>query len=1455
MTNPAASPSSSPDLSSKGRLNVLNQQFTQADSVAPQPLSPEVRGLSSNFSTRQDLIDVVEKSMEGAKNTDLKKLRIYEIALKILTIIGMAIFFAVPICMLLGVPLWIPIVACIGAGIVLSIAKGCLQKRCQQIRQEYRALHLYYCYLLSNKDSIDGSLLSRYNICLRKAEEKLHGVFPEERAPNHPLSADKKYDFAGLAHQRYQVDAAIGIPSVQDTFWRAVAQQVKSVKDEIIAGKKTSADLELVSEQALLVGGVDVSAAKDKASLMDITRSLLNMLAWGACVGKEARETVQRYQMRFLNSPLMADWCGANLSSSAQDFLVDGQNLLEIASKHHTKVQSAVEQMWLVPVLGKVRNWRDQIKQLPQHKTQVDSLWEVYRNIEQLMHEICIEEGISPSIQRGLRTVTNKYLRGDLQKLFAKEESSLKEEEFAAVYESICSCADFVVSLLEGHLEVFPTTSMQNIEKSVYQRLLQAVVPLGGNKFSKGRMTTHIDNICKVVRSGQALHKELGQVMKSHPEHRFHKLLSTAEKLQAFISNPKWGASAVHLSPQDSLEQKQKFAAVLQGIQTRLAEWRDRYGVFKETKLNLIVSTDFTNETGKLLSKCRGVVDSCSLLGTAVQYLDDCEHALHADLGNIGKIEDSKELASVREEFNSLVSELSNIQGQLEQISLPIYEEGMSGQRLLLNTMLSSPVSLQKKILEKGAALEDLATTNRLENTISSKETTLEMVSHGYEHLSRLLGEINSFEDCLEKSQNGNITTNTMQQLIKRAGGLALMLSSFTPDSMTGLLDRLEELSTETLPVLEKSDTSSAVSAAEGIAQASYQRVNGVARAKANRTLNAFTKLIKDLRASLRNSMITKAIIGAVLSIAFSCLAIALFSVQLTWLPIVFCVLALGVEVIPSLLSTWINQRNWKLEVASLAKQLASDNRKLPYPQQDVQDIKKLEKLRNIYGLDGLIEFRVAEAALLAAQKLPEEQKQETLQSTVKALRADAKALDKAFQQLPKEYQSLFSKKATKASLKKSTTEKTSSSLEREVAAIEARQDEYHAACLQFESMNMRFLAEQRKAKSLESLLTQKRKGMVNIDKKESLYNEIISRLKKIVVRKEGVLAKKVSREELSTKVRALLDLDRQLTKAYEDRNVEESNKAHRNMQAMFSKLAEEGNLQEVKDLLELDMCLGNTEQGIYYTEQGRVLGTSVIRNPQQLLQYGESLFASYDKEENIPLLRFVLGAGWRVTREACAELKHLYKRLQQDPSQLSPEDYSNTYKTLRRFLKAREDLRPDLRLPFKGGEFDICVQQQILNNQRATSQIASSYQECCRDVLLHLEDWVQKTRNESVECRNVEARLDEFCQKIIPDESLSDAVKALFASLDEDLNKISGYVLYTIVSSWFAKSLRIMERRAEYAKIEESFEKAKAALKEKEAEFEKFGEEWNHQYQLLKMQIGTLESQKENLIASHKKN
>lgn len=1445
MTNPAASLPSSADLSLKDRLSVSSQLCTQAGQGEAQPLSPEARSLNSNFSTRRDLIDAVEKAISSAKGSELKKLKVYETALKILTVIGSAILFAVPLCMLLGVPLWIPIVVCIGAGIVFTVAKGCLRKRCQQIRQEYRALQLYYQYLLSNKDSIDGSLLSRFDVRLRRAEEKLHGVDFEKRAANHPIAADKHYDFAGLAHQRYQVDASVGIPSVQDAFWRSAAQQVKSVKDEIISGEKTSADLSPISEQALQMVGVDVSGAARRESILDLAQSLLSMLAWGAQVGKDAQQSVQQYQMRFLGSPLLATWCGAGLSSAAQDFIVKGKDVLEVASENYKKLHFAIERVQLVPVLDKVRNWKNKIEALLKQKSaRAEDLQKLYREIESAMHAICLEDGVSSYLQKQVRLVTRKYFHGDLEKILSKKDADLQEKDLARMQRSVCECANYVASLLENRMEVASETPIKEVEEKSYQRLISTILQIGG---SSGGVTPLVDNIHRAIRKGRELRGELSQAMKLHPERSFQGLQASVEKLQTFINDPKWGASAVHLSPQETLEQKRQFRAALTEIQDRLAAWRTRYGEFKTTKLNSIVLADSIKGIEDFLGAHKTITESCSL-ELAIEELKSCENALQADLGNIEKTLDSAEIETAKEEFKSLLLDLAGIQEQVNQLSRPVYEEGMSGKRLLFDTLFSHPKTLQKKANEKGAVLEAL-TKDRLtgaDSASSGQEGTLALISSGYDYLSSLLGKINTIEALLEESRGKEASSQNMQQLVGLTDELALELSSFRQDSMDSLAHRLEGLSALGSPVESVDLSPSPV--AEKIANSSHQRVHKVTQTKISRTLKGFTNLIKELRSSLRNAMLTKAVVAAILSIAFSCLAIALFSVQFTWLPIVFCVVALVLEAVPSALSIWIDRKNWKSEVASLAKELAEDNRKLPYPEIDVKNVKKLQKLRDVYGLDGAAELRVAEAALLGTEKLPEELKQDTLQSTIKALKADAQVLNKKFKKLPEQYQSQGTEKTViSAKLGDSGT----SEIEKEIAAIEAKQEEYHAACCQFEAISSRFLAEQHKTKFLESLLAQKRKDVANLCAQEERYSQIVNRLEVLVARK-NMLVQRASKEEVSTKMSELLSLNNRLMQAHANRDLEEDNSLHRELQDRFNKLAEEGSLQAVKASLELNMCLGNAGQALYHAEQKQASPeNSLNQNPQQFLQYSENLFASYDKADRTPLLRFILGPGWNVIREACAELKSLSKRWRKEGAPLSSEDYEKACRALDRFLKARKEIRPELSLPFGDDkhEADVRLQHQIRKSLQIKTQVTIGYQESCRNTLLLLEDWIQKTRQESEDCRKVEEAIQGFCQKEGPGKESSDALEALFSSLHEEISKIPVDVLRAILRSLSSKVLRIMDQRLELEKLEEKFVKADAVIKAKETEFEQNGETWHNQYQLLQTQIEKLESRKRKLL------
>lgn len=69
-----------------------NSLREQLDSVSsPSPLSPEAQGLRAGLTTQQALLEAVEGELSSMEQTDLKKMRLYKIALIILTLVGLAI--------------------------------------------------------------------------------------------------------------------------------------------------------------------------------------------------------------------------------------------------------------------------------------------------------------------------------------------------------------------------------------------------------------------------------------------------------------------------------------------------------------------------------------------------------------------------------------------------------------------------------------------------------------------------------------------------------------------------------------------------------------------------------------------------------------------------------------------------------------------------------------------------------------------------------------------------------------------------------------------------------------------------------------------------------------------------------------------------------------------------------------------------------------------------------------------------------------------------------------------------------------------------------------------------------------------------------------------------------------------------------------------------------------------
>lgn len=85
------------------------------------------------------------------------------------------------------------------------------------------------------------------------------------------------------------MDAALGISSSQDAFWRGVAQQVKSVKDDVVLGDKASTDLYPIAQQALQAAGY-VSLALQERVFVGSSKIFIQSV----CVGFSSRQRLSR---------------------------------------------------------------------------------------------------------------------------------------------------------------------------------------------------------------------------------------------------------------------------------------------------------------------------------------------------------------------------------------------------------------------------------------------------------------------------------------------------------------------------------------------------------------------------------------------------------------------------------------------------------------------------------------------------------------------------------------------------------------------------------------------------------------------------------------------------------------------------------------------------------------------------------------------------------------------------------------------------------------------------------------------------------------------------------------------------------------------------------------------------------------------------------------------------------
>ncbi|WP_213357631.1 hypothetical protein [Chlamydiifrater phoenicopteri] len=295
-------------------------------------------GLRSEMEVRSMALEAIESELEAAEKTDLKRLKLLKVAWVVSIIVGTAIFFIIPISMMFGVPLWLPIVVSLGLSLVLGYTSGKISSKRQEILRRREFLVAYRQKLLSEgvkkplikkfdikKEELFSGLKSNFQRRLEKIKnELLYGVKDSDSQDS--CSTLNALDLQGETFaQRYQMqDLLLEEEGSRVASWQEFSRVVSDINNKLVKGECEAETLDSVSLSALMAGGVQhiMIPPKDFAEKLDRVQSLLK---YGAQVISSVQEDFNRYDNVFFDQSVLKEF--SPLPPAVKQFR-DSSNLL-----------------------------------------------------------------------------------------------------------------------------------------------------------------------------------------------------------------------------------------------------------------------------------------------------------------------------------------------------------------------------------------------------------------------------------------------------------------------------------------------------------------------------------------------------------------------------------------------------------------------------------------------------------------------------------------------------------------------------------------------------------------------------------------------------------------------------------------------------------------------------------------------------------------------------------------------------------------------------------------------------------------------------------------------------------------------------------------------------------------------------------------------------------------------
>lgn len=1381
-------------VSSSALVHFLRDSSRALNRLDAQPLSPAAREVRASLTTQQDLIDAVEDALHSMEQSDLKKARLYKVALGILTVIGLAILFVIPISIVFGISFWIPVVLAVGLSLFCGIAGNRLRSRYQEIRLKYRSLQVYHRQLCSRYSGLQSSTLAKYRVQTRTKDslktQLLARLRPDLHAPSFDggASLDETLNLFGEVNSRYQCEAALGISGQdRDVVWKKCLAEVVNAKAELFKNTAVQPSLTKIANSSLQEAGMDVSLLP-QTDLIDFAKSLMRVCGFGAQLGEETLQYLDQYERLHMHSATLISW-GGEFSPATRLYLSQGRAAIDFAlhvlSTLQVQVGRVQESLWLF----EFNKWKEAICCFLSQPQESDSYQQIVRNA----HKLNVHEGTSEEKQKAVRqllrqleeVVSSRGCREEIRnQLHQIEKTSLK------------------------NLGVDTGLSIAVVCDQVKREFIEYLIGLGD-------LNRLFDKIHLSIRLGKYVHKDIQQAVEHHPENRRACILHTLDQLTTFLNRDTWGAVSGK-SVADILKEKQLLKEQVERLRNHVHSWTRRYEEFKSQKMARILMKDFSETFSSVNATLphlhRMHVDTSCLvdLDSFIEQSRGFLNRSSVDLGGEEALPTQEEIMAWSQEYAQLVRDLEAILPGCQLLVNKVRGEGESESKLLLQALTNKESTVSKKTKKKE---EELMTAIKLSRESSPHQDESTLLTQGAAYLAGILENMEVFEESTKNPQQ-----ITVEDIVRSSNGLFSAMQGPQLESLIEL-ERVFALRSEEgiqpeSPVGQPSEgTARTLHEAQKFAKNFWE--------KRQQNLEAF---LGQLQKNVHKWQLAQSLVSGILGIGLLIASLSLLSLQLVWLPIGFAAAAFVLQIVPMLFSRVLEKKVLDVNIMKLAKEFLPSTKILP-SEFGNQDLNRLAELQEILQLEGY-EQSWAKATIQDIHSLPAQK--DNFKTTVKQLKKDAKVLDKRIAKrwgnrpstflesdamysqghAPEETSTVQSQILKDVSQQREAlqnlTEKISSSeiLENQIVCSRLRCD------LEMTRYKQQVCYRDR----LRAYLESQSKELAAIQK-EVVVQETLANVLSQVLTQSPQQTDNVDEKEIASVVDHLLDLT---AKIYNPNTSEAERKsAKHSFKVQLKTIANRGLLFVIRDSLEVASCLGKNE--LRFDSRRRAALACLSRTSLISENYdvdgslqGEFLSSQQEVEVRKTLLKY-LGIGYLspflefssslLSSQGRDQAKAALENIKVLQSKLcigevvSAEEYRKAHRALSAYLTVHQRLSPLAYGRVLGDE--KCQQSaHLMREVHSLSEIlrlniSLGRHDLCTLAMQRTESWLKKLSKKG----EYQRLFVELCHGVRQYETSSSNDQEKIRELCARLKEVPTYLIRYMQKRYKAQSLLLMEK------------------------------------------------------------